>query len=300
MYSLVGAGGDGKSVLLGLFDAVMNNTINGNLCGHTPIDELGDKFALQSLVAQVCNISDDTNDKIITNTGIIKTLIGAGGTGTGITVCRKNMTDFFWNDPQILLIIAGNQLPKFKDTSEGMSRRIVYLPFKNSLKNRQGEMDLRLGQKLRLNPMNLAVLFNVGRYAITDAKTKGELTEMNESKLIKERAIDTNKDELDKFVDWINEKYQTPIIEKWLLGDAYEASKCAGGTGIDPNNIGQNNERTTQDVYQEYLDWRGSDFAMSTKAFSKNFLNKLDYNIEIVRKKQRVQNKIVTLSYFTA
>lgn len=83
MYALVGKGQDGKSVLLNFFDSVMNGTINGNLCGHTPIDELGDKFALQSLVSQVCNISDDINTRPIKNTGIIKTLIGAGRTRNG-------------------------------------------------------------------------------------------------------------------------------------------------------------------------------------------------------------------------
>ena len=227
MYSLVGAGGDGKSVLLGLFDSVMNGTINGNLCGHTPIDELGDKFALQSLVNQTCNISDDTNDKMIVNTGIIKTLIGAGGTGTGITVNRKNKEDFFWNDPQILLIIAGNRLPKFKDTTDGMMRRVIYMPFKNSLKNRMGDMDLKLSAKLRAWDMNLGVLFNVGRYAIADARFRGELTEMNESIFIKNRFLEGEKTEMDRFVEHIELK-NMKSIEEWLLGENYWRSKIGG------------------------------------------------------------------------
>ena len=227
MYSLVGAGGDGKSVLLGLFDSAMNGTINGNLCGHTPIDELGDKFALQSLVNQTCNISDDTNDKMIVNTGIIKTLIGAGGTGTGITVNRKNKEDFFWNDPQILLIIAGNKLPRFKDTTDGMMRRVIYMPFKNSLKNRSGDMDLKLSAKLRAWDMNLAVLFNVGRYAVADARFRGELTEMNESVFIKNRFLEGEKTEMDRFIEHVELKH-VKSIEEWLLGENYWRSKLGG------------------------------------------------------------------------
>ena len=169
MYCLIGKGQDGKSVLLSLFDKVMNNCWdNANHVGHTPIDELGDKFALQSLYLQTCNICDDINTRKITNTGIIKTLIGAGGTGASITVPRKNMTDYNWTNPQILLILAGNCLPNFEDTTKGMMRRLIYIPFKNSLKD--NAVDIYMTKKLCLNQYNLDFLFGLRKSHDTRSK----------------------------------------------------------------------------------------------------------------------------------
>lgn len=259
MYSLLGAGGDGKSVLLGLFDFVMNNTINGNLCGHTPIDELGDKFALQSLLNQVCNISDDTNDKVISNTGIIKTLIGAGGTGTGITVPRKNKDDYWWDNPQILLIIAGNKMPRFKDTTDGMLRRIIFLNFKNSLKKR-GSMDFKLSEKLKLNPKNVWVLFNIGRVCVGSAERRGELTEMLESVSIKNRVSEEGKSDVQKFIDYIELTTGEPI-EKYLLGEYYPESKLGGGTGMSELLIGKSGvpkqPKSVPEVYLAFMEFMG-------------------------------------------
>lgn len=308
MYALVGKGQDGKSVLLNFFDSVMNGTINGNLCGHTPIDELGDKFALQSLVSQVCNISDDINTRPIRNTGIIKTLIGAGGLGTGITVCRKNMEDFFWNDPQILLIIAGNCLPNFEDTTKGMMRRVIYIPFKNSLADE--EVDIDLSRKIKLHWGNLDMLFYMGRVAITQAKKRGHLTELKESDDIKKRYVDSRKSEIEQFKDWIEAETML-TFDEWVLG--LEGARQVSGMDEEIAKHGGYGNKTTDDVWYKYLEFKeigmaddtsdtldakAKDSGVSRVAFIKKLESIMDVTIKTTRTTKRIGGKNIMIRYY--
>lgn len=127
------------------------------------------------------------------------------------------MTDFNWVNPQILLILAGNCLPNFEDTSKGMMRRLIYINFKNSLRDEQ--VDIYMGKKLCENQANLDCLFFLGRCLCGDAKRRGYLCELDESEEIKARYVESKKSEIELFKDYLDMEC-VGGLEEWLLGTA--------------------------------------------------------------------------------
>lgn len=125
-FFLQGSGGNGKSTF---FD-FLSFLINKNNVVHREFEELEKEYNVISLKGKMLTICDDIDNKYITRVGLLKKIV------TGEPIIGKAL----YSDPEEFrymgkLLLAGNDVPRINDTSDGLGRRLVIIPFKANLKN---------------------------------------------------------------------------------------------------------------------------------------------------------------------
>jgi len=134
----VGAGGNGKSVLLKLMP---------ELLGHenvysAPIQRLGNKRALAELHGKLLLTSSEINENAVLDDGILKQIV------SGDTVEAERKYDHpFTFTPCARIMLATNHLPKLRDVTHAFFRRLVMIEF-NRIFSAE-EMDMNLSAKLK-------------------------------------------------------------------------------------------------------------------------------------------------------
>jgi P4 family phage/plasmid primase-like protien len=117
-----GPGNTGKSTVVETLQAVLGEANVGAIS----LDRLGGRFDLSGLVGKMANIIFDASEIDRTAEGTLKALVS----GEPVPVEQKHRAI-----QSLRLtakhIIATNALPRFHDTSDGIWRRLVLLPFDN-------------------------------------------------------------------------------------------------------------------------------------------------------------------------
>ncbi len=126
-FFLQGSGGNGKSTFFDFLGFIVNK----NNVVHREFEELEKEYNVISLKGKMLTICDDINNKYITRVGLLKKIV------TGEPIIGKAL----YSDPEEFrymgkLLLAGNDVPRINDTSDGLGRRLVIIPFKANLKNR--------------------------------------------------------------------------------------------------------------------------------------------------------------------
>ncbi len=119
-FLLEGRGSNGKSVTTN----VLAELLGPNNVSSVPLEEFGDSFGLETTVGKLANIVSEINDPSKIPEGIVKKVVG----GEHITINRKHLRAIQVK-PTARLIVTTNELPQFRDQSDGMSRRLVPLRF---------------------------------------------------------------------------------------------------------------------------------------------------------------------------
>lgn len=115
---LTGSGANGKSVLLQVLISILGQD---NVSAISPA-AFRDKFGLIALIGKLANVCADVDIDHI-DEGRLKALVG----GDLITADRK-FRDAVEFKCSAKIIFATNNLPRFKDTTEGIWRRLCILP----------------------------------------------------------------------------------------------------------------------------------------------------------------------------
>lgn len=134
---LVGAGGNGKSVLLSILTALVGT---GNV-SHAYMERLDKAYVRAELEGKLINISSEMSAEATISDGYFKAIVA----GDVLEAERKFKPPFSFR-PYVRLIGATNHLPRLLDLSDGFFRRAVVLTF-----NRQfigAEIDPALEAKL--------------------------------------------------------------------------------------------------------------------------------------------------------
>ncbi|WP_317366362.1 phage/plasmid primase, P4 family [uncultured Tyzzerella sp.] len=126
-FFLQGSGGNGKSTFFDFLGFI----INKNNVVHREFEELEKEYNVISLKGKMLTVCDDIDNKYITRVGLLKKIV------TGEPIIGKAL----YIDPEEFrytgkLLLAGNDVPRINDTSDGLGRRLVIIPFKANLKNR--------------------------------------------------------------------------------------------------------------------------------------------------------------------
>lgn len=138
-FILTGEGSNGKSTLLSLIKAI---------CGHENVasiglDELCQRFKTAELYGKLTNIGDDISNNYINDNSTFKKLV----TGETVNVERKGRDPFdFTNYSK--LIFSANEIPRINDTSNGLMRRLVIVPFKATFSSKDADFDPFIKDKL--------------------------------------------------------------------------------------------------------------------------------------------------------
>ena len=130
---LCGNGSNGKSVVL----HILTEMLGRENVSHVSLEQLSGNFGLQPLLGKTANICGDLNELDGVAEGILKQLTGQDN----VTVNRKNI-DSITMRPAIKLIYSTNTLPRFKDRSQGVWRRLMVMPFNVSIPQDQQNSEL--------------------------------------------------------------------------------------------------------------------------------------------------------------
>jgi putative DNA primase/helicase len=134
---MVGAGGNGKSVIL----HILTLLVGRRNVSDAHIERLGDKFVRAELEGKLVNISAEMSAEATIADGYLKSIVS----GDQIEAERK-FRDSFSFRPYVRLIGSTNHLPRLLDLSDGFFRRAIVLKFNRQF--RDDERDPKLADKL--------------------------------------------------------------------------------------------------------------------------------------------------------
>jgi putative DNA primase/helicase len=119
---LIGLGGNGKGVFIDIIRKMIGDEYTSNI----NLDSIDPKntFNLIELYGKKINLAPDTNKCTMTSQGLLKSMIS----GETISVNQK-FKDFLKFNPTAKWIIGSNFMLKFQDSSDGMARRLIIVPF---------------------------------------------------------------------------------------------------------------------------------------------------------------------------
>lgn len=119
-FILTGHGANGKSTLLD----VIKRLIGKENISSVALNELNDRFRTFQLEGKLANIGDDISNAYIEDNSTFKKLV----TGETVNVERKGKDPFDFENYS-KLIFSCNEIPRINDLSDGLKRRIVFIPF---------------------------------------------------------------------------------------------------------------------------------------------------------------------------
>lgn len=121
-FILTGDKSNGKSTFLDCIKAVLGEQNISAL----DLKELGDRFTTSMMFGKLANIGDDIGDDFLqgSQVSIFKKVV----TGNRIKAERKGQDPFEFN-PFIKLLFSANDIPRMKDKTGAVLRRLVIIPF---------------------------------------------------------------------------------------------------------------------------------------------------------------------------
>lgn len=121
-FILTGDKSNGKSTFLDCVKA----TLGEQNVSALDLKELGDRFSTSMMFGKLANIGDDIGDDFLqgSQVSIFKKVV----TGNRIKAERKGQDPFEFN-PYIKLLFSANDIPRMKDKTGAVLRRLVIIPF---------------------------------------------------------------------------------------------------------------------------------------------------------------------------
>ncbi len=237
-FILTGVGSNGKSTILD----VLKTLIGENNISSLGMNELGVRFKTAELYGKMVNIGDDISSAYIDDNSIFKKLV----TGESVNVERKGADPFDFKNTS-KLIFSANEVPRINDTSNGLMRRLVIIPFNAEFKSTDEDFDPFIKDKL-LTTESLQHLLNLGLQGL--------------KRVLKRNDFETVEEVTAELREY--EKENNPILEF-----------------LEDNKV--ENEAVV-DIYRRYAVWcqEGNLKALGRTAFSRN-VKKQGYDIKVLR-----------------
>lgn len=170
IFILTGGGQNGKSTFL----KMLREFIGGTNTSSLDLKELDQRFKTAELFGKLVNIGDDISKEYIRNSAMLKKL----ATGEAVNVERKGKDPFdFANYSK--LIFSANEAPRINDSSDGLTSRLLLIPFKAKFTPQDKDYDPFIHDKvtsqaameylLVLAIQSLKRLLNSKKFTVPDA-----------------------------------------------------------------------------------------------------------------------------------
>lgn len=168
-FILTGDKSNGKSTFLDCVKAILGEKNISAL----DLKELGDRFNTSMMFGKLANIGDDIGDDFLqgSQVSIFKKIV----TGNRIKAERKGQDPFEFN-PFIKLLFSANDIPRMKDKTGAVLRRLVIIPFNATFGKSDPDYDPFIKYKL-IQKDSMEYLIRLGieglkRVIINDEFTK--------------------------------------------------------------------------------------------------------------------------------
>lgn len=223
-----GTGGNGKSVVL----LVMRELLGHKNTSSVALEQfdLERTFPLVSMVGKLANIVEEISDVDKVAEGVLKALVS----GSTISAERKHGDQFDFT-PTAKLTFAGNTLPRFKDRTDGIWRRLILVPFKEKFLDETTRDTSLVDPNFWRNSGELPGILNWAIEGLAMLRKQGSFTEPQSSKDAKiAYKLDCNP--ADSFLRE-NCEFDKKDSDKCFAGDLYRAYRdyCVSG-GFSPLN----------------------------------------------------------------
>ena len=141
-FILTGDKANGKSTFLDLIKYILGD---GNISA-LDLRELGDRFNTAMLFGKLANIGDDIGDEFLqgNSVSIFKKVV----TGNRVKAERKGEQPFEFN-PYVKLLFSANDMPRMRDKTGAVLRRLVMIPFKATFTKDDADYDPYITYKLK-------------------------------------------------------------------------------------------------------------------------------------------------------
>lgn len=140
-FILTGDKANGKSTYLDMVKTVLGTENLSSL----DLKELGDRFSTSMMFGKLANISDDIGDDFLqgNQVAVFKKVV----TGNRIKAERKGQDPFEF-DPYTKVLASANDIPRMKDKTGAVLRRLVIIPFNARFSKEDPDYDAYIKYKL--------------------------------------------------------------------------------------------------------------------------------------------------------
>jgi putative DNA primase/helicase len=154
-FICTGAKSNGKSTFLEMVQNVLGQA-NYSALG---LDELDEKFSVATMSGKLANIGDDISDEFLQGRSVahFKKLVS----GNMIKAEIKNNPDIFFFKPTVKLIFSANDIPRMKDKTGAVLRRLIIVPFNATFSKQDEDYDPYIIWKLKARDV-MEYLIKVG------------------------------------------------------------------------------------------------------------------------------------------
>ena len=225
-FILTGDKSNGKSTFLDVLKHILGE---GNISA-LDLKELGERFNVSMMFGKLANIGDDIGDDFLqgSQVSIFKKIV----TGNRIKAERKGQDPFEFN-PYIKLLFAANDIPRMKDKTGAVLRRLVIIPFNASFSKSDPDYDSFIKYRL-IEQGSMEYLIQLG---IAGLKRVIENEEFTKSEKV-DKEVREYEEENNPIVAFI-EDCGVEMIENELTADVYKRYQvfCADNAMTPMSNI---------------------------------------------------------------
>lgn len=255
-FILTGDKSNGKSTFLD----VLKHILGDQNISALDLKELGDRFSTSMMFGKLANIGDDIGDDFLqgTQVAIFKKIV----TGNRIKAERKGQDPFEFN-PFIKLLFSANDIPRMKDKTGAVLRRMVIIPFNATFSKDDPDYDPYIKYKL-VEQQSIEYLIKLGVIGLKRVIENNQFTRSEKvDQELKEYEEENNP--ITAFIDDCG----VEMIENELTSDVYKRYQvfCADNSMTPMSKIifsKQINKRLGFSVVQRKLN------KLNCKVFVKN------------------------------
>lgn len=142
-FILTGEKANGKSTFL----EMVRNVLGDNNCSALDLAELDERFSVATMGGRLANIGDDISDEFMQGKSVamFKKIVS----GNEIKAEVKNDPNIFFMRPYVKLLFSANDIPRMKDKTGAVLRRLVIVPFNARFSKDDPDYDPYIIYKLR-------------------------------------------------------------------------------------------------------------------------------------------------------
>lgn len=225
-FILTGDKSNGKSTFLDVIKYMLGDENISAL----DLKELGDRFSTSMMFGKLANLGDDIGDDFLSGTQVstFKKIV----TGNRIKAERKGQDPFEFN-PYIKMLFSANDIPRMKDKTGAVLRRLVIIPFNATFTVNDPDFDPYIKYKL-VEQESIEYLIRVGVEGLRRVIQQNHFTQSERV----DREIKEYEEENNPIAGFI-ENQGVDMIENQLTADVYKRYQvfCADNALTPMSNI---------------------------------------------------------------
>lgn len=226
---------NGKSTFIDMLRALLGDENTTSM----DIASLADKYGPAELTGKLANLGDDIPDEFLKGTelALFKKLV----TGNKIKAERKYHDPFDFK-PSATMVFSMNAMPRLADTTDGVFRRLAFIPFRRTFTPDDPDFDPNMGEKL-------AETSTLQRFAVLGLMALHDLISDGRDKLtaIPDMAAEVEEVRIDN-----------SVVRRWMFEENITES------AIDRVPV--------QEMYRQFLEWcddAGEQYRLKRTSFTK-------------------------------